>query len=166
MKQLEAQCSVLSRGSKNVCQSYFELHNGIVKNEEIVPSRGKIVLQASCSVCFLFPKSPFPHSFPANICPFFKIQLSVLPLPEGLPWASGLRWVPHLCLPHHSAYDRLCFFWSRCAACGVLVPWSGIKPRPPAEKAPTPHHWTAREFLTMPFLRAKPVQLHLCTPSI
>ena len=61
--------------------------------------------QASCSVCFLCPKSPSPHSSLAINHPFFATQFSVSPVPEGLPWASRLMWVPHLCLLHHSAYD-------------------------------------------------------------
>ena len=38
------------------------------------------------------------------------------------------------------------FFWLSCAACGILVPHLGVKPGPPAVKAPSPNHWTAREF--------------------
>ena len=37
------------------------------------------------------------------------------------------------------------FFWLRCVACRILVPWPGIEPRPPAVEAPSPNHWTARE---------------------
>ena len=28
----------------------------------------------------------------------------------------------------------------------ILVPWPGIEPGPSAVKAPSPNHWTAREF--------------------
>ena len=38
------------------------------------------------------------------------------------------------------------FFWPRCTACGILIPWPGIEPRPPAVEARSPNHWTAREF--------------------
>ena len=31
-------------------------------------------------------------------------------------------------------------------ACGILVPLSGIWPRPPAVKVQSPNHWIAREF--------------------
>ena len=31
-------------------------------------------------------------------------------------------------------------------ACGILVPQPGMEPRPPAVKAPSPNHWTDREF--------------------
>ena len=34
------------------------------------------------------------------------------------------------------------FFWPR----GILVPWPGIEPVPPAVEAQSPNHWTAREF--------------------
>ena len=30
-------------------------------------------------------------------------------------------------------------------ACGILVPWPGIKPQPPAVEVQSPNHWTARE---------------------
>ena len=39
------------------------------------------------------------------------------------------------------------FIWLHCAGCGILVSPPGIKPRPPAVKAPGPNHWTTREFL-------------------
>ena len=31
-------------------------------------------------------------------------------------------------------------------ACGILVPWPGIEPGATAVKAPSPNHWTTREF--------------------
>ena len=37
-------------------------------------------------------------------------------------------------------------FWPRSEACGILVPRPGIEPGPIALKAPSPNHWTAREF--------------------
>ena len=40
----------------------------------------------------------------------------------------------------------LWFFWLPCKACGILVPRPGIEPGPSAVKAPSPNHWTAREF--------------------
>ena len=39
------------------------------------------------------------------------------------------------------------FFWLCCAACGILVPQSGIEPGPSEVKTRSPNHWTAREFL-------------------
>ena len=40
----------------------------------------------------------------------------------------------------------LLIFWQCCVACGILVPWSGIEPRPSTVRAWSPNHWTAREF--------------------
>ena len=37
------------------------------------------------------------------------------------------------------------FFWLCYAAFRVLVPWPGIKPLPPALRAQSLNHWTARE---------------------
>ena len=38
------------------------------------------------------------------------------------------------------------FFWPRQAACGILAPWTGVEPVPPAVEAWSPNHWTIREF--------------------
>ena len=38
------------------------------------------------------------------------------------------------------------FFWPCPMACRILVPRSGIEPKPSAVKAQSPNHWTAREF--------------------
>ena len=38
--------------------------------------------------------------------------------------------------------------WSHLT-CRILVSWSGIEPGPPAVKAQSPNHWTAREFLLL-----------------
>ena len=40
----------------------------------------------------------------------------------------------------------LLFFWPPWVACGILVPWLGIETQVPAVKAPSPHHWTIKEF--------------------
>ena len=37
------------------------------------------------------------------------------------------------------------FFSSHYVACGILVPWPGIKPVPPAVEAQSPNHWITRE---------------------
>ena len=42
-----------------------------------------------------------------------------------------------------------------CIACGTLVPWQGIEPRPTAVKTQSPNHWTAREFLAWQFLKER-----------
>ena len=38
------------------------------------------------------------------------------------------------------------FFWLHLAACGILVPQPGNEPGATTVKAPSPKHWTAREF--------------------
>ena len=37
------------------------------------------------------------------------------------------------------------FIWPHCEACGILIPWPGIKPVPPAVEVWCLNHWTARE---------------------
>ena len=37
------------------------------------------------------------------------------------------------------------FFWSCLLACGILVPWLGIKPVPSALREWSLNHWTTRE---------------------
>ena len=45
-----------------------------------------------------------------------------------------------------SLLDFFFFFLATlCPACGILVPWPGIEPVPPAVKAWSLNHWTARE---------------------
>ena len=39
------------------------------------------------------------------------------------------------------------YFWPYCEACGILVPWPGIKHGISAVKVRSPNHWTTREFL-------------------
>ena len=40
-----------------------------------------------------------------------------------------------------------CFFcfWPSCKACGILIPWPGIKPVPPASEVQSLNHWTTRK---------------------
>ena len=45
-----------------------------------------------------------------------------------------------------SKLHRTFFFWLSHEACGILVPWPGIEPGPPAVEAQSPNHWTSREF--------------------
>ena len=46
----------------------------------------------------------------------------------------------------------VCLFSPHRSACGILVPWPGIKPLPPAVEGQSPDHWTAREFPSPLFL--------------
>ena len=75
----------------------------------------------SLSICLVFEGRGFPYSF-ASFIPFdFNIFVS---------WSNFVN----------------TYFWPRCTACGVLVPWPGIEPVPPAVEVRNPNHWTAREF--------------------
>ena len=46
-----------------------------------------------------------------------------------------------------------CFFvfWLHHVACGILAPWPGIEPMPPAVEERSPNHWTAKEVPVMAF---------------
>ena len=37
------------------------------------------------------------------------------------------------------------YFWPHLAECGILVPWPGLEPVPPAVEAQSLNHWTARD---------------------
>ena len=39
----------------------------------------------------------------------------------------------------------LFIFWLHDVVCGILVPWPGIEPAPPALEARSRNHWTAGE---------------------
>ena len=47
--------------------------------------------------------------------------------------------------PLHYTHFCFCVFWSHCVANGILIPWLGIKPIPPALEAQNLNHLTARE---------------------
>ena len=53
-------------------------------------------------------------------------------------------------------------FWPCHAACGILVPWPGIEPRPPASGAQSLDHWTASKVPSPFFLTASPSVTHSC----
>ena len=42
--------------------------------------------------------------------------------------------------------------WPRLEACRILVPQSGMEPRPPAVKAGNPNHWISREVIVQLWL--------------
>ena len=47
---------------------------------------------------------------------------------------------------HTYIYIYIYFFFFSCTVvCGILVPWPGIRPVPPALEAWSLNHWTARE---------------------
>ena len=57
---------------------------------------------------------------------------------------------------HHSYVSYMVFFffsfWPHYLACGILVPWPGIEPSPPAVVARSLNHWTIRKSLHGLFL--------------
>ena len=59
---------------------------------------------------------------------------------------SGGWMDPGIC--YYKSVPILFYFWPHCVACGILFPWPGIEPTPPALEAWSPNHWTAREVPT------------------
>lgn len=54
-----------------------------------------------------------------------------------------------------SGYLLLLFkknFWPYYTACGMLVPWPGIQPMPPAQEAQILNYWPSREVPPPPYL--------------
>ena len=62
----------------------------------------------------------------------------------------GTQWFLNVMQPS-AIFFLSFFFWPSCGACGSLVPWPDIEPKPLAVKAQTANHWTAREFPTAIF---------------
>ena len=67
---------------------------------------------------------------------------------------SMVRWPPDCSV--------IFFFLLHHAACGILVPWPGIEPMPPALQAWSLNHWTTREVLRVIALLRPPMGLHFC----
>ena len=58
------------------------------------------------------------------------------------------------------------FFWLYRVACGILVHQPGIKFQPSAVEAPSPDHWTTREFSKMEYyltIKRNRVLIHATT---
>ena len=60
---------------------------------------------------------------------------------EGSPWNLYFY-----VKPSNSCFCVF-FFWLCCVACGILVPWPGIKPMPPTVESESLNHWIARDVL-------------------
>ena len=69
----------------------------------------------------------------------FKHRDPVVPLPSI--WELEIE----ICVWNLPVF--IIYLWLHCVACRILVPQSGIEPRPSTPKAWSPNHWTAREFL-------------------
>ena len=77
------------------------------------------------------------------------------PPQRGLPWSLWLKcyscphYCPHRCVPLWNALISFSFFCPHGEACRILVPWSGIEPRPSAMRTQSPNHCTTREVPLM-----------------
>ena len=71
-------------------------------------------------------------------CPLL-VKSWVLIILEWTLWSPGAMQTSttEVCIP--------CLFWLCCEARGILAPWPGIKPVPPASEAQSPNHWTTKE---------------------
>ena len=60
---------------------------------------------------------------------------------------TALQFLSLLWMEYFSIYKCyfFFFFWPCCAACGIIIPWPGIEPMPPAMAMQSLNHWTARE---------------------
>ena len=81
-------------------------------------------LQESYGVLEIF------YTFPTGIC-INRIFM--------LPWFESLNG------PYCLIFLFFTFWLSPTVASGILVPWPGIEPMPPALEAWCPNHWTTRE---------------------
>ena len=76
--------------------------------------------------------------------------------------APHVVWV----LEKKGAEGKLSSFIYFHVACGILVPRPGIESKPLAVKAPSPNHWTTREFLKTVFFRFLPFSLFQSVTSV
>ena len=60
---------------------------------------------------------------------FYVTWFQVLPI-DFYSWIIPLCWYTTVCLFIHQVINF--FFWWYWAACGILVPWPGVEPVPPA----------------------------------
>lgn len=108
--------SVLSRGSINVCQYNFELYHRTVRNEEIIPSWGKIMMLLSQevvgSIYWFLVMTLLLHSF-------------TWPLSTPIPHTIFSHCVQHLS-SSSPAYTRL--LWDFCSISSFWNPLSHILP--------------------------------------
>ena len=83
----------------------------------------------------------------------------------GMQWGAGGRehfyFLLFLCwvfLTAHGSSLVVTRGLNCSVACGILVPWPGIKPEPLAVEAWSPNYWTTRELISpFPYLKIKKV---------
>ena len=114
---------------------------------------GKAILEWA-GVVQCTQKSPNPDYFPQQLS--FSGRAAKLGRLSGCHWNTstvlikkfnGSKSYSSKCGLWGSSPFFLFLFWPRCTACGIFVPQPGIKPGPPAVKARSLNHWTAREVL-------------------
>ena len=71
---------------------------------------------------------------------------------------DGVRLAPsNSGLSIHVLFSQLCY-----SACRILVPQLGIEPRPSADTAQSPNHWTTREFPSTFFFFSNLISITWC----
>ena len=74
--------------------------------------------------------------------PLSSASTTTLPSPGGKHWLTFVS-----------------FFFCQCySACGVLVAWPGIEPRPPAVEARSLNHWASRKVLSFYLLLVEKIR--------
>ena len=87
----------------------------------------------------------------------YSVYLILMILYNICPFVTGLfhlaSCLQSTLMQHISKYPSLFppIFWPCHGACGILVPWPGVKPEPPAVKAQSLKNWTAREVPSIIF---------------
>ena len=97
----------------------------------------------------------FRQKVPSQNLGYF-ILLNGSPLQRGWMNPATVAWWYRLVRSPNSFLNYILFifliFWPHQAACGILVPWPGIEPTPPALEVRSLNHWTTREVLLIIFL--------------
>lgn len=128
-----------------------------MRRQELVRSQGNRLPE-------LLKASPLCFQFQPECCfiqgPGFHKACS--PRPQLLWRAPCLRlWEGYLLPPSVPLVPgivvSLCYckkiFWPQHVACGILVPESGIEPKPGEVRAQSPKPWTTRDFLLLQIMR-------------
>ena len=129
-------------------------------------SQGKLFMVQLCMLCFNHTKRPF--LLREKECLGWNSRCGLSPWILGgdlspPPWSPNV-WAPVIWIfkteCSSPSWDGSSFMWWKqdmvnslpfffffgcTVASGILVPWPGIEPVPPALEAPNLNHWTARD---------------------
>ena len=107
---------------------------------ESVMSSNHLILCCPLLLPSIFPSISLFHPvcLIANPCLFL--------IPKMWMWNNGVSAQMLHLISFSFVWGFFCLF---CAACRILVPWSEIKPAPPALEAQSLNHWTTREVPVM-----------------